>query len=91
MPSTEPQAPASLDPREAFADSASAAADVQAAPELAEERDEEELSARARAGIQVDEETAALRDLPGVDPDTAGRLPGGSPAPGPGLRDGGDR
>ena len=45
-----------------------------AAPERTEAREEEELAARARASVQVDDEGASLQDLPGVTPDTAGRL-----------------
>ncbi len=52
----------------------SVAADVPAAPELAEEREEEELLANARAIIKVDDESLNYRDLPGVHRDTAGRV-----------------
>ena len=50
------------------------AAEVQAAPELAEERENEELAANARANVQVDDESTPLHDLPGVHRDTAGRV-----------------
>ena len=50
------------------------AAEVQAAPELAEERENEELAANARANVQVDDESTPLQDLPGVHRDTAGRV-----------------
>jgi segregation and condensation protein B len=52
----------------------SAAAEVEAAPELAEALEEEELAARARAAVQVDDESAPDADLPGVHRDTAGRV-----------------
>lgn len=52
----------------------STAAEVQAAPELAEEREEEELAASARANVQVDDESSLVHDLPGVTRDTAGHV-----------------
>ncbi len=39
-----------------------------------EEAEEEELRVNARANVQVDDETAPDRDLPGVTRDTAGRV-----------------
>ena len=50
------------------------ALDVLQAPELAEEREDEELAAQARAAIQVDNENERDSDLPGVTRDTAGRV-----------------
>jgi segregation and condensation protein B len=70
MEKTEGEAAAAV----AFVGEPSAAADVQAAPELAEEREEEELRANARANVQVDDESQPLHDLPGVTRDTAGRV-----------------
>ena len=58
----------------AFASEPSEAAEVQSAPEMAEAREEEELAAKARASIQVDDESLPSRDLPGVNRDTAGRV-----------------
>ncbi len=58
----------------AFEAEPSAAAGVQAAPELADEREEEELRANALINIKVDDETLHYRDLPGVHRDTAGRV-----------------
>jgi len=45
-----------------------------AASEELDELEEEELRANARANVQVDDETAPDRDLPGVTRDTAGRV-----------------
>jgi segregation and condensation protein B len=52
----------------------STAAAPHAAPVVTEETEEEELLANARANVQVDDETAQDRDLPGVTRDTAGRV-----------------
>ncbi len=43
-------------------------------PEETEQTEEEELRANALANVQVDDESAPDRDLPGVTRDTAGRL-----------------
>jgi segregation and condensation protein B len=51
-----------------------AAEEVQAAPELAEGLEDEELAAKARAAVQVDDEGAPNTDLPGVHRDTAGQV-----------------
>jgi segregation and condensation protein B len=58
----------------AFDGEPSSTDEVQAAPELAEEREEEELRANARANVRVDDESWKDRDLPGVTRDTAGRV-----------------
>ncbi len=43
-------------------------------PELAEEREEAELVANARANVRVDDESGHGHDLPSVNRDTAGRI-----------------
>ncbi len=59
---------------QAFPEEPAAAADVQAAPEFAEELEDEDLAARARASVQIDDETGQGDDLPGVTRDTAGTV-----------------